>query len=1234
MEKRAVVFLLALTLFAGFLGAASAGEIDAPIQEITHYAEEYETGNINYAQMIVYITSSQQELAEAMGATSQGHDSVLQAGQLESAFGEPTEYTRYAWVDGENREKKLPNEAPAWRKPIFDGNKIQILLGAWPNILIIDGDERMFYRLHLDVQFKQADEDVDIEGKIGDITELAKAYEASPSGDALENLAKRSVDAEQVFRTYFDQNAGKCEVTINDLLGSESKKESQKLLTKEFDFFDNEKYSVVMKVEMCDDCNWNWININTWYNGRGGFQSPEEDTQGSPGEFKGLSKETYMGRTRSLIEESKQLLEAGDVEGAQERFNELRFVTEAWNEVANNVWEEFEGQFQVDFNSMTDEERQACQQEYCWLKENQKRVIAENELKKSNYEERKRFYQELFASYDAKETYVTQEQWEKWLVQTFQESGQETCDNNVDDNGNGQIDCGEQQCGGQVCGSELASFLDADNRTVEQQVALYCIESTCKQREEIIVIQEIACGNHICEEGEAGETGSCALDCAQCAVYEPLACAGEVIFSGKDAGGCPLEPVCLESSLSCASDGDCKQPLCGTAVCVGAGAEIQGTCQITAFAECREAECAVGEKRVTRCVDGSQIISSVCTEGLWVDTEVVCASGEQVGTTEEIGEISETETEIEEIAGACTFRSDCGGEHDVCSNEQCVTLPETRASAEQEAEFENDNIVNEENEEEQTVSGQSGLESGVTGNAISSFFKTINKRLTARVVEGEGGEGGETGGSGEQGEGQQQGEQVEFSPEEEERDREDERRDEERERRREECTERCDRECYDGKVRPCAEQCIQKAYEEDGLSVDESREGCESSCTESAGLESCTSSCFDKCIAGEDTQIEQEREERKMEKFVFTVGGSCREMQGREESSIYFGGWGPDFEDFHLVKNQFYSHGGGDWCERDLENLMEQRKELERSLNEKFAEWFFEQYAANSADDWQKNTGLSELYWRDVDISRQMTERLRCLGRNELPTSELINFKYETDHGSIEFWEEVMSVKLDGFENEVQIISPYMKEWSFLSRDFFKREMMRSMEEHNMPGDEGQARGKLSEEEAERFREDEKFVEFITSFNEKYGENLAIQFKDFETGEVAFNIYVRLNERELMYFEPMLPEEMPPVDLTIGLDVENLLDIVVLGESGRVELRSPDWDRRPEVGVVKGVVSGAQMYLKFRALMNSMQVTPEGAEPEAKEFMREFFGVMMGGDDREHGGPDEEQDEGPEGSEE
>ena len=66
MKKRVVLFLLlALFLFPTIL----AGSPDAEIQKLTHYAEEYEIGNIDYVKLLVYISSVRESLNEELGAT-------------------------------------------------------------------------------------------------------------------------------------------------------------------------------------------------------------------------------------------------------------------------------------------------------------------------------------------------------------------------------------------------------------------------------------------------------------------------------------------------------------------------------------------------------------------------------------------------------------------------------------------------------------------------------------------------------------------------------------------------------------------------------------------------------------------------------------------------------------------------------------------------------------------------------------------------------------------------------------------------------------------------------------------------------------------------------------------------------------------------------------------------------------------------------------------------------------
>ncbi|MEK6945446.1 MAG: hypothetical protein AABW63_01500 [Nanoarchaeota archaeon] len=1276
MKKRGLIlfFVILFLTISILIKPVAASEIEDSIEKVTYQAEQYEAGNINYAQLIVYTASLRQDLSKAMGASFQEHDPVLKTEQLEKALGKPTETTRWVWVEegnGNGHEKKVENGVSAWRKLIFDGKKMQIWLGAWPSIIAKNNEDVLYYRLNLETRFKSPEEQLNIKEKIEEAKTLAEGYSKNPSKEILENLASKTVGIEQAFNKYFNQNPSQCRELMNEVIGSENKRENQNLIMWEIDFYEGENFDAMMRFEMCDDCMWNWINLNMWIEGRGkGFKQPENQENGdfSREKYSSYTTESFKQGTKDMIEEIKSLIASGNYESAMRKSNELRMLTEAWNEQSNNVWQTLDKKYQDFWNTMSEEERMKCGETYCWIKKDQERRQEETRLRKANYEERKNFYIELFSSYEKKESYYEQEQWEKRLVEEFKERGEEICNNNVDDNENEQIDCGDSQCGGKVCGYETRTGLDENNQTVEEKVELYCIASTCQAKEEIVhEVNVSVCGNHICEENEQT---TCPDDCATCVQYDALECSGNVIFSGTGEDGCPLEPVCLAENLTCTTDDDCTNPLCGNASCV------EGVCQITELTECREAECVDGEEKINHCSSGEDIVVEGCVNGLWAETGVECEEG--------AAETEEAKVEEAEVVGdECSVISDCGNENDVCSNRRCVTIPQAE-EVESEGEIEVQEEPETNTEEEQTREPEtnaeettepaseqqgtresepepqeaSGEQSSVTGNVIFSFFRSIAKVTGFAVGDeassGSGDSGSNSGSpdssssgssestsnpgentasepSSEQQQGEQppvQGPEENFAqPEEQNRDEDrDRQREDERERRENECGERCDRECYDREVRPCVEKCIREdCGEELECNVDEVRVSCEAKCKEN-DISSCTEECSGKCLKGEDTWVEPEKEEYKEERFVFTVGGSCREAQGKTEGFIWFGGWAgnqnDEFSNFHLIKNKYYSQGGNDWCKEDLENLVKQRKELEKSLNEEFAAWFFEKYVANSAEKWEEHiSGIFELYWRDVDLSRQITERIGCLNENSLPAYNLINFKYETEYGSVEFWEEIKTT--NEFGEQKEIISPYMRTWLFPSREFFKFEMQKSMEDHELPGPEGEKMDTLSEEQKQDLRSDDKFMKEVRNLNEKYGENLVLQLKDFETGEIAFNVYMRINENDLIYFEPMPPEQNPAENVKVELDVNKLLDIIEFEESGRVELQSPPWDRRQETGLVKGVVDGAKMYFMFSSLMNSIKVTPEGAKNSGKFFAKQFFEKVMGGG--------EKKDEGREG---
>ncbi len=1246
MKRGARLFtFIALTLLSSFFlsSVVSAQSFDSTIKKMTHAAEQYESGSIDYAQLIVYMGSLSKELASQLGADQTSHDAVLTASQLESALGEPTESTYWVWIEGEEKEKKLDSAIPAWREIIFDGEKLQIYLSAWPSILKESDNEKEVYRIHHDIIFKSKSQKVDLGSEIEKIKSLAGQYSLDPTTSNLEALAEESVNIEQAFNNNPYKNSLKCEANMDELLGSENRRDTQKVIAQEIDFASGDKFEAKLRLEMCDDCQWHWINLNMWIDSRGKFQQFEENRNFDREQYKGYSTEQFKAETEELLSEAKTSLESLDFQTATDKMQQLRVLTEAWNDKANNVWEQFKDQFTVDFEKMTQEEREECSNNYCWLEKDQERRRAEKALSISNYEERKQFYLSLFENYNKKESYSSQEQWEKRLFEQFKEFGEEICSNNIDDNNNQQIDCSESQCSGKVCASETISTVDENGQTVQTTRDLYCIQNTCQAKIETETLGPV-CGNNICE---ADESVSCATDCAICANHEAISCEGTVIFSGADALSCPLAPVCVTEKTSCEQDSDCIDPLCGDSSCV------EGSCELIQLTECREAECTDGDEKRLSCTSGEKLVSEVCMQGIWRQTGLTCS----ISITEtQIPEEVEVEIISEDAVGnACTVKSDCGNENDVCSNGICVSIPQIIQediiieTPIEEQPQETEDLEQPQSEPEQEIQQEPSVEiseeqqeqsSTITGNAIS-FFKSL---ITGFQVEGgesgssgegssgstggenspesgSGNEGGESQGEGSQSEGQQ------FSPpqnEEETGEREEDRQEREREdrekedadRRQNECSENCNRMCYDSNVRPFTDKCIREECGEDlECDIASLKISCEEKAKSELDLSSCQTDCSTKCIAGENIWEEQQQEEHKEEKLVFTVGGACRQEKERVDESIWFGGWGADLSDFHRIKEKYYSSGGGDWCEREYNSLLEQRKALENSLNDEFARWFFEDYVASSAEDYEKHiSGIFDLYWKDVDLSRQLVERAGCLGKTELPEYKLINFEYKTDYGSIKFWEEIKTAKISDDFEETEIISPYMETYLFPSRDFYISQMKRAMENHQIPGPEGEkSANSPTEEQKQRLIEEEDILEKIRSFNELYGESLVIQFKDYAKNEIVFNVYAKIDETNLIYFEPMPPSENPSQDVLVEFDIEKLLDIIEYSESGRLELESPPWDRKPRTTFIESAVDGVKMYFMFKDMLGSAVTTPESAEKHAAFFTRMFFETVMGG---------------------
>ncbi|MDP2925185.1 MAG: hypothetical protein Q8N99_02320 [Nanoarchaeota archaeon] len=1223
-------FIITISIFSIIMLSimVSAASIDSEIKKLTNYAGEYETGNINYVQFLIYSSAVRENMNEVLGATGKEMGGILKEEQLKSVLGQPTEETKWVWVENEEKEKKMDNPVPAWRKIVFDGRKIQIRLNAWPSIFskrefkedngnedeknknkeLEDLEGKLIYRLNFEIEFKKPEEQLNIQDKIDNIKALAQTFNSDPSSGNAETLAKESVNAERVFESYFRQSGGKCEDIMGGIFGTENKRNTQKLFVQEISFCEGDNFEVIARLEMCDECEWNWINVDFRFEGRGpGFKLKEGEMSAiSPKSFENMDSADFELEVKRIVDEIKQSCGNKNFDSIMASKNKLWPLNEAWSQKSNDVWKELDKTFQSKTESMTQEQRQEFDQNYGWIKQEQEKKKKAKELSKSNYEKRKQFYLNLFSGYDKKEFYFTQIEYEKRLIEEFKERGEEICDNNIDDNKNEAIDCDDGQCGGKICGKRK-NIMQEGNETKEMEVDFYCIEKECKQREEIQqVVRNIS---RICQE------------------LPPIECSegSRVFFSRYDnETNCPIETSCLEETESCKVNEDCRQPACGIVEC------MENKCKVTGLKECRELECSDGDERI--CESDGRIVE-ICNNGFW----------EKTGECQQ-----ESEVKDEVIVGnECLSANDCGSDN-ICNNGICQMLPKVIITEPVEE------ISSEEHEEEQEQTPSEPepspetqeSEPGTTGNiifrSVIAFFSKMS--ITGFAITGfdveevpsepmtsstqPSGTPSETNKPEPNQEQNQQIQQIENQllenqpslsqeqqmPQDNQQPREniieDDRRQED-ERRNQENKERCKKEC----IRPCIEKCIRgECGEELDCAVEEAQKKCEGTCEPK-------DDCVEKCMQGGDWWKEFEnKDENKEEKGVFQVGGSCRTSQGKTEGFIWFGGWGDPFEQIQYLKNKYYSGGQSDWCKNDFENFKKQRQEFEKGFNQEFINWFFEKYLANSAENWEQSvSGIFELYWKDVDNSREMAYRMQCLGIDELPDINLINVKYDSEYGSIEFWEEIKTVKLPGMDKEVKVVSPYMKAWVFPTKEFIGYEMKKAMKNHEFPGSPEQKMERKNEEgptaeEREIIKQDKKFMDNIREITKKYDGNLDAVIRLIDNETVVFNLYVQVNENDILKVKPMLPEEVPQEDIKVDIEFQKIFDIIYTQEKEMrgQRIESPPWDRKTQpMQNIKDVVNGVKMYFKARDILNSAKIYPETSKKDAKTLMKSFFSMMM-----------------------
>ena len=298
-------------------------------------------------------------------------------------------------------------------------------------------------------------------------------------------------------------------------------------------------------------------------------------------------------------------------------------------------------------------------------------------------------------------------------------------------------------------------------------------------------------------------------------------------------------------------------------------------------------------------------------------------------------------------------------------------------------------------------------------------------------------------------------------------------------------------------------------------------------------------------------------------------------------------------------------------------------------MNSEFLAWFFEKYMANTAEDWEEHvSGIYDLYWRDIEFSKQIARTSQCSKIDVSSQFSLINIKYESNYGKIEFWEEMRTVrasefgeKIFGEDKEITVVTPFMKIWIFPPKKFILFEMKKAMKEHKFPGKgedktERENQEGPTEKEKEQIKQNGGFMNIVRKMSEKYGGAVdgVIQLKDYATNEIVFNLYVNINEKDIIKMKPMLPEEVPQEDIKIEIDFEKIYDMIYTTqkemEGERIE--SPPWARDESIGTkLDDIKDGIGIYFRVKDILNSATITPASSEKDVRKLLNKFFLMMM-----------------------
>lgn len=451
-------FFLGVMLFSQN-ARAEKDTVEDKIHFLVEQAKQYEEQKISYAQVVVHANAVREDINKAfekemIEVTIDDHDRRrgLSEQAVRSIFGEPTEDTYWARAENLRKEYRLTAPVPRWEKTIFDGNKIQITMNAWPHVIVEDEKVTLFYQIDFDPAFKKAFT-LETSTLFNDLNNSIQGYVANETSS--EALMKDVGTYEHLLSQYVEQNRGSCEWVMNEIFDGRKSGEQRKVrLT--VPLYSTDDLELMMETEYCsEDCPFQWVN--TWYNleWRGPGPQGKNGEEKSPEElwkrYEKMSSEELLEKIREVsddlvfsVKQSKR--DSWDALGKAQR--EINVINDLLNRKQGEM--EHGGPFEK-----TSAKTQERTQEF--------------------FTQRVSFITALMQEYgEVKEEPITQVGYEYRIYENIEErtngwcqgteakckddegclnggcifalGGEEDCMNRVDDDGDQIMDCGDPDC--------------------------------------------------------------------------------------------------------------------------------------------------------------------------------------------------------------------------------------------------------------------------------------------------------------------------------------------------------------------------------------------------------------------------------------------------------------------------------------------------------------------------------------------------------------------------------------------------------------------------------------------------------------------------------------------------------------------------------------------------------------------------------------------------------------------